>query len=164
MKAKRIFTKSEIEAIKKFLDEKPNASVDKQGNRVLSKSEIAELKKMIDAKPRTTQDGQTKRAKFSIYTVFEFLFEVFGWLKIMASPLLIGVVIGLFIYVPDPNNTRLLIATLVVISGLVVGIILATSVWRSKGTMDFLAEIMASHDFDHFNDKKEIEDTPPLKK
>ena len=48
MKAKRIFTKSEIEAIKKFLDEKPNASVDKQGNRVLSKSEIAEIKKLID--------------------------------------------------------------------------------------------------------------------
>ena len=82
----------------------------------------------------------------------------------MASPLLLGVVIGLFIYIPEPNDTRLLIATLIVITGLIVGIILATRIWRSKGTMDFLAEIMASHDFDHFNDKKEIEDASPLKK
>src|SRR5688572_27624812 len=115
MRSRRVFTKSEIEAIKKYLDEKPNVSLDKDGKRILSKSEMAEIEKLMD-------DGSKKtKVDFSLYTIFEFLLEVMGWLKIMASPLLIGVVIGLFIYLPNPNNTRLLIATVMVIAGLIVG-------------------------------------------
>jgi len=136
MKGKRIFSQSELDAIKSFIEVKKH-----------SESEVNEIKKLIADNP-----VQREKVKFSIYTIFEYALEFLGWLKIMASPLFIGIVIGLFIYLPAPNDTRLLIASIITFVGLIIGIILATRIWLRKGTMDYLAEIMASHDFDHMND------------
>lgn len=73
------------------------------------------------------------------------IIEVFGWLRIMASPLLIGLVIGVIIYDYNQNITGAIISISVAILGLIIGIIWATKVWKSKqGTIQFLSRIMAT--------------------
>lgn len=71
--------------------------------------------------------------------------EAIGWLKIAASPFLIGLGIGAWIYFTDPTTTRLVIGASIAGLGLITGIILATKIWRSKeGTMAFLSRISSS--------------------
>ena len=80
-----------------------------------------------------------------------YLIEVVGWLKIMLSPLLLGALIASFIYFPEPSTIRLVLSIFILILGLILGIVLATKVWKNKGTNNYLSEIMASHDLDDFN-------------
>lgn len=85
---------------------------------------------------------------------FDYFIEILGWLQIVASPLAISLVIGGFVYFPDPGKGRLLIATGIVLIGLIVGVIWATHVWRKKGTNHYLTTIRSSPDFDKFEDPK----------
>jgi len=83
--------------------------------------------------------------------------EVMGWLRIVVSPLLVGIVIGALVYFSKPDTTRLLIGVSIVILGLIVGIIWATKVWKKKGTINFLTEITATPDLDKTdNDSSEV--------
>src|SRR5579863_7421542 len=86
---------------------------------------------------------------------FDFLLEVYGVLRIVASPLLIGSGIGLGIYFHDPSTGRLVIAIVLGSIGLIIGIIWATRVWRKKGTMNYISKIYASPDLDKFDEKDE---------
>lgn len=88
-------------------------------------------------------------------TIFDYFIEILGWLQIVASPLVISLVIGGFVYFPNPSNSRLIIATLIVLIGLVIGIVWATNVWRKKGTNHYLKTIRSSPDFDKFAEPKE---------
>ena len=89
-----------------------------------------------------------------MFKIFEWLTEAAGWLRIVASPLLIGLGIGAIIYFPDPNRTRLIIGISFVFPGLIVGILWATKIWKSKeGTISFLSKIMATPELDD----KEVE-------
>jgi hypothetical protein len=158
MKGKRIFSKSELETLKKFIEEKNLVTKSKQGHDKFSKSELKEFEKLIGENP-----GQRTKVEFSIYTIFEFIFEIIGWLKIMASPFFIGIVIGSLIYFPAPSNTRLIIASIIVFIGLVVGIIVATRIWKRKGTMYYLSQIMATPDLDNIHENKRIENVSEKK-
>lgn len=79
--------------------------------------------------------------------------EIIGWLQIVASPLLIGLGIGAFIYFPNPNLTRLVIAIIVCVLGLVIGIVWANRIWKTKGTMWFVSQVNATPDLDNLNRK-----------
>jgi hypothetical protein len=158
MKGKRIFSKSELDTLKKFVEEKSLATKSNQGSKKYSKSEFKEIEKLMNEIP-----GQRAKVEFSIYTIFEFIIEVIGWLKIMASPFFIGIVIGSLIYFPAPSNTRLIIASTIVFIGLIVGIIVATRIWKRKGTMYYLSQIMATPDFDNIHEDKKIEDVSEKK-
>nr|WP_294936488.1 hypothetical protein [uncultured Flavobacterium sp.] len=74
--------------------------------------------------------------------------EIIGWLQIVASPLLFGTFIGAFIYFRNPSATNLIIALLLILTGLIVGILYATKIWKTKGTMSFLSNVSATPDFD----------------
>jgi hypothetical protein len=79
--------------------------------------------------------------------IFEYIVEVIGWLRIVASPLLIGIIAGAAIYYKNPNTTRrLIIAMCTVALGLLIGINWANSTWRKTGTMRFLSRIMETPD------------------
>ena len=88
--------------------------------------------------------------------VFEWITEAIGWLQIVASPLLIGLVIGATIYFPTPTTIRLIIGIVFALVGLILGILWANKIWKTKeGTMWFLSRVMATPELD----KKEIETT-----
>ncbi|MEN9304597.1 MAG: hypothetical protein RL264_3026 [Bacteroidota bacterium] len=79
------------------------------------------------------------------YKIFEFITEVIGWLQIVASPLFIGLGIGAFIYITNPTFERLILGISIASLGLIVGILWATKIWKTKeGTIWFLSRIMAT--------------------
>lgn len=82
---------------------------------------------------------------------FEYISEIIGWIQIVASPLLIGLGIGAFIYFPDPTLLRLIIGIIISIIGLIVGIIWANRVWKTKGTVWFMSQVSATPDLDNLN-------------
>ncbi len=77
-------------------------------------------------------------------STFGNIIEIIGWLQIFASPFLIGVITAAFIYFPKPSTPRLVIAIIVAMTGLIAGIKWATSVWRKKGTIRFLSQVIAT--------------------
>ena len=89
-----------------------------------------------------------------MHKVFEYIIEIIGWLQIVASPLLIGLGIGAFVYLPNPSFTRLIIAVIFFALGLVIGIVWANRIWKTKGTMWFLSQISSTPDLDNLNPKK----------
>lgn len=87
-----------------------------------------------------------------MHRVFEFIMEIIGWLQIVASPFLIGLGIGAFIYFPNPTLTNLIIGIVISIIGLITGIIWATKIWKTKGTMWFVSQVSATPDLDNLID------------
>lgn len=85
---------------------------------------------------------------------FDYVFEIIGWLQIVASPLLLGFIIGLVIYLSNPGTLRLVIGITVATIGLITGIIIATKAWKKKGTMHFLSRVMATPELDNLEDEK----------
>lgn len=77
--------------------------------------------------------------------------EIIGWLQIFASPFLIGLIIGGAVYFSLHNKTGIIIGSIIAGTGLIVGIIWATRIWRKKGTNRFMSQIMSSPEFDNFN-------------
>ena len=86
--------------------------------------------------------------------------EIIGWLQIMLSPTLVCLIVGALIYFNNPTTNRLIIAVIISIIGLVIGIIYATRIWKTKGTMWFISRVSATQELDEPNvankDKKEI--------
>jgi hypothetical protein len=74
--------------------------------------------------------------------------EFLGWLRIVASPLLLFSIIGACIYFYDPTTTRLIVGLIVSFAGLVLGILWATSIWKKYGTMQFLSRTDATPELD----------------
>lgn len=83
-----------------------------------------------------------------MFKVIEFIIELFGWLRIVASPTLLGIIIGVFVYFPNPTPTTLIIGLLIVILGLITGVVWATRVWKNKGTINFLSRVIATPELD----------------
>ncbi len=82
---------------------------------------------------------------------FEIIMDIIGWLQIVASPFLIGLGIGVLIYFSNQNNTNLIIAIGLAILGLIIGIIWATKIWKTKGSMWFVSQVSATPDLDNLN-------------
>ncbi|HKZ67267.1 MAG TPA: hypothetical protein VJ111_12965 [Chitinophagaceae bacterium] len=87
-------------------------------------------------------------------SLFELFTEIVGWLKICASPFLFGLVIGAIVYLFKPGTTRLIVAILVVTTGLCTGILWANRIWRKKGTIHFMSRTMATPELDKDEDQK----------
>ena len=96
-----------------------------------------------------------QKKKKNKLTFFEFMIEVFGWLQIVASPFLIALVIAAIIYLSDPNTIRLIISMAILLTGLIVGIVIATRIWKKEGTNDFMSGIMATPELDNLDEEKE---------
>lgn len=80
--------------------------------------------------------------------IFEWFVEILGWLKIVASPLFLGIIAGIVIYGFKPDRSGLLISAIIVLISLIIGIIWATKVWKKQGTNQFLSRIMATPELD----------------
>jgi hypothetical protein len=87
----------------------------------------------------------------NLYTMqkfFHYFTEILGWLQIVASPFLTGLGIGCLVYFPHPNTTRLVIAIIISLAGLITGIYFANRIWKKKGTVWFMSRIMATPELD----------------
>jgi hypothetical protein len=92
-----------------------------------------------------------------MFRVLEFISELIGWLLILASPLLLGLGIGALIYLPNPNMVRLIIGLSIALIGFVAGAIWATKIWKTKGTIWYLSQIMATPELDKIDKDKKNE-------
>lgn len=73
---------------------------------------------------------------------FEWVIEAIGWLQLVASPLLIGSGIGALVYFLNPTTTTFVIGISTATLGLLIGILWATKIWKTKeGTIGYLARI-----------------------
>lgn len=95
-----------------------------------------------------TSTIKQKESKTNKRGFFDILTEIVGWIQIVASPLLLGAIIGAFIYFSDPTTTRLVIGIVITSIGLIIGAIFATRVWKKSGTMHFLSRISATPELD----------------
>lgn len=84
--------------------------------------------------------------------IVEWITSFFAWLQILASPLLIGLIIGFVIYKKYPTKTGLILSICIVLLSLLIGIIIATRIWKKKGTTNFISKIAASPDLDDVDD------------
>lgn len=87
------------------------------------------------------EQEETKKSKRSFPELFT---EVLGWLQIVASPLLAGLVSGFLIYLAMPGTLGMILAIAVAFTGLIVGVIWATRIWNKKGTINFMARMIAT--------------------
>jgi hypothetical protein len=82
--------------------------------------------------------------------------EIIGWIGIAISPTLIGILSGIFIYYSNPGRERLILSISVGTVGLIIGIIWATKVYKSKnGTVWFLSRISATPELDKSEEESE---------
>ena len=71
--------------------------------------------------------------------IFDLITECIGWIEIVASPTLIGLVLSLITYLFLPNTIGIALAISLSILGFIIGVIWATKVWRRQGTIYFLS-------------------------
>lgn len=87
-----------------------------------------------------------KKERTSFFDIFT---EVMGWLQIAASPWLIGVGVAVFVYFPHPTTLNLVLAIGIALIGFITGILLATKIWKKKGTINFISSIMSAPEPDN---------------
>lgn len=66
------------------------------------------------------------------------------WLRIIGSPLLVGILLGALIYFNLPNALGISLALVLSVSGLVLGIIWARRVSKKEGVIEFISKVNAS--------------------
>jgi hypothetical protein len=84
-----------------------------------------------------------------ILKLLEVIVEAFSFMKIVLSPLLIGLFIGIVIYANKTDNVGLIIGGGVTFTGLIAGILLALWARKNSGSaVEFNARVNASPDID----------------
>ena len=78
----------------------------------------------------------------------QILIDFLNYLKIMASPTLIGFFIGIIVYANKTDEVGLMIAIGIAVIGIICGILLANWAKRKVGTTEFMSKINASPDID----------------
>lgn len=79
-----------------------------------------------------------------MHQLFEKFIEIIGWIKIVLSPLIIGLFIGFVCYVNINSNVGIVLGIVFCILGVIAGILLANNRWKNGGTISFLSRISAT--------------------
>ena len=85
--------------------------------------------------------------------IFRIITEIFGWIQIVVSPFLIALIVAFFFYKYKPDQTSFYISIAISLVGLITGIVLATRIWKKKGTINFVSRINETPELE--NDKEE---------
>jgi hypothetical protein len=75
---------------------------------------------------------------------FDYVMEVIGWLQIFFSPFLGSIIAGGIFYLWIRGVAGLITGSVIVVSGMVVGVIVANRVWKKRGTINFMSRVNAS--------------------
>jgi hypothetical protein len=76
--------------------------------------------------------------------VFRRFIEFLGWCQIVLSPFLLCGVAGVVYYAYHPDQTGYYVLIAACIFGLVLGIVLATYIYRKYGAVNFLSKLSSS--------------------
>lgn len=96
---------------------------------------------------------EEKPKEHKVFQLFELITELIGWCQIMLSPTLIGSLIGIIVYANFENFIGKTIGICIATVGLLIGIIWATKVFKSKkGTVWFMSRVMATPELDKKNE------------
>ena len=83
-----------------------------------------------------------------MFKVIEFLIKVIGWVRILASPTLIGFGVGALIYLLYPRPAMLVVGISIASFGLILGILWATYIWNTTGTIWYMSRNSAIPELD----------------
>lgn len=87
--------------------------------------------------------------------IIEWITAFLAWIQIVVSPLIIGSVIGIFVYKNYPTEMGAMIGILIAVLGLLFGVIWATKVWKSRGTVEFMSKVSSNSQLINSDDKEE---------
>lgn len=90
----------------------------------------------------TKQEKDIVRTKRSIVGLFNFITEALGWLQIVASLCMIGIVVGAIIYFTEPKFSRLIIGISLATIGLISGNIWRQNNGKEEGQSSFCLEYL----------------------
>lgn len=82
-----------------------------------------------------------------------FLIEAYAWLRIMLSPFLFGIILGVVVYSLKTDKFGLVLGITIALVGLVFGIIWAMKVRKKMRAIDFISRVNASPDLDKIRDE-----------
>lgn len=101
----------------------------------------------------TEENKNIQKTNEGTFRAFERITESMGWLQIVASPLLIGLIVGSIIYFPNQTTTSLFLGITVTITGLIIGVFWATKQWKEPGTIWFMSRIISTPKLDNEDEK-----------
>ncbi len=78
-----------------------------------------------------------------------YIIEVLCWLRIVASPTIMGGVAGFLLWKGVGGTSGILFGGFVALCGLILGIMWATRIWKKQGTSTFMSRVNASPDLDN---------------
>ncbi len=84
-----------------------------------------------------------------MYKIFHYGMEIIGWIRIVACPFLIALSVAALIYFTNPTTATMIVGGIILFTGLVIGIIWANRIWKTKGTIRFISSISATPELDH---------------
>lgn len=76
-----------------------------------------------------------------LHRLLNFLFEAWGWLRIFLSPLLLGIILAVVIYLSVPTSVGLVLGGIIIGISSVIGVLWANKFFKSKkGTIWYLSQ------------------------
>ena len=84
----------------------------------------------------------------------KFVFLI-GWLRIVLSPLAIGVIVGFIVSKCFAGTSGIIIGVGCALIGLIIGILWAERVRKREGSMNFLGKVNASPELNNPEEKEE---------
>ncbi len=83
-----------------------------------------------------------------LHKLLENTIETISFMKIVVSPLLVALFIGIVIYANKTDTLGLMIGVIVTLAGLIAGILLALWTRKNGGASEFNSRVNASPDID----------------
>jgi hypothetical protein len=87
--------------------------------------------------------------------ILEWITSFFAWLEIVFFPTFIGFAIACVFYYNSPSRIRLVISIVIATVGLIIGIIIATRIWKTQGTTEFISKVSATPELDNLEKNDE---------
>ncbi|NNV56089.1 hypothetical protein [Limnovirga soli] len=84
----------------------------------------------------------------------EWITSFLAWTQIVASPFIIGAIVGFIVYIKYPTTKGLVIGIFISALGLIIGVVIASRIAKKHSTVDFISSVTASPELDNL-DKEE---------
>lgn len=98
--------------------------------------------------PELINKNNDQKEKLSF---FEYLMEIAGWIQIVFSPLLAGIIVGGIVYFAIGGTVGIIFGILIATIGLGIGIVWANKIWKKTGTVHFISRVNASPELDNLD-------------
>jgi F0F1-type ATP synthase assembly protein I len=84
--------------------------------------------------------------KFNLSKIFHYFTETIGWIQLFLSPFLLSIILAFLVHHNVKSTTGLFLSIGILIIGFILGIYMATKIWKKTGTISFLSRISETPD------------------